>query len=60
MYGAHITPAMENAFAYIEGEPDTEYKSGERLMCPLAAFCHMCDIYSARMFPSEQNVWAPW
>ena len=38
-----------NALKYIHGEGD-DYKSDKRVMNPLCAFCHCCDIISARIF----------
>jgi len=35
---------------YVEGVPDSEYTPGERTMGELAAFCHCCDIISARLW----------
>jgi hypothetical protein len=37
------------ALKYIHGEGD-DYKKDERVMSPLAAFCHCCDVISARIF----------
>jgi hypothetical protein len=49
-YGVKLTPEQENALRYVEGIPDSEYQPGERIMGELAAFCHMCDICSARLW----------
>lgn len=49
-YGITLTPAQENALRYVEGVPDCEYTPGERTMGELAAFCHCCDILSARLW----------
>lgn len=38
-----------NALKYIHGEGQ-DYKSNARVMNPLAAFCHMVDVTSARIF----------
>lgn len=47
-YGLALTPAQLNGLTYVEGEgPD--YKSTERVMNELAAFCHMVDVWSARI-----------
>ena len=47
-YGLVLTPAQHNGLTYVEGEgPD--YKSTERVMNELAAFCHMVDVWSARI-----------
>ena len=49
-YGIRLWPEQENALRYVEGVPDSEYTPGERTMGELAAFCHMCDIASARIW----------
>lgn len=47
-YGLVLSPAQFNGLTYVEGEgPD--YKSTERVMNELAAFCHMVDVWSARI-----------
>ena len=38
-----------NGLAYVEGEGD-DYRHGERIQGPLAAFCHVCDVVSARIW----------
>ena len=38
-----------HALKYIHGEGD-DYSSTHRVMSPLGAFCHICDITSARIF----------
>lgn len=45
-----LTSEQWNALKYIEGVPDSEYTPGERTMGELAAFCHCCDILSARVW----------
>lgn len=47
-YGIELTPAQQNALKYVEGEND-DYVPGERVMNELAAFCHACDVLSARI-----------
>ncbi len=47
--GFRLTPAQENALRYVEGEGD-DYSNSERVMNELAAFCHMCDVASARVW----------
>lgn len=47
-YGLAFTPAQTNALKYVEGEMD-DYSSEHRVMNELAAFCHICDVYSARI-----------
>lgn len=46
----NLTPEQWNALRYVEGVPDSEYTPGERTMGELAAFCHCCDILSARLW----------
>ena len=43
-----LTDEQKNALLYVEGEHD--YSNKERKMKPLAAFCHTCDILSARLW----------
>ncbi|MDO8495127.1 MAG: hypothetical protein Q7S32_01180 [bacterium] len=55
-----LTPEQANALQYVEGEFD-DYSNRKRVMGPLAAFCHVCDVTSARIFfdyPLEKN--DPW
>jgi len=59
-YGVALTPEQWNGMRYVEGEKD-EYSSRRRVMGPLAAFCHLCDITSARIWfdhPAEKD--DPW
>ncbi len=49
-YDITLTAEQENALRYVEGVPDSAYTPGERTMGELAAFCHACDILSARMW----------
>jgi len=59
-YEIKLTPEQENALRYVEGVPDSEYTPGERTMGELAAFCHCCDILSARLWHDKgENVPAP-
>lgn len=44
-----ISKEMEQALRYIEGENE-DYSSRERKMNSLGAFCHTCDVMSARIF----------
>lgn len=46
-YGIQLTGAQHNALMYVEGELD-DYSPERRVMNELAAFCHMCDVWSAR------------
>ncbi len=48
-YGLRLTFEHENAMRYVEGELD-HYTNRERVMSPLAAFCHLCDVASARLW----------
>jgi len=52
-YKIELSPEQWNALAYVEGVPDSEYTPGERTMGELAAFCHCCDIISARLWWDE-------
>lgn len=38
-----------NGLKYVEGE-GTDYIEGKRIQSPLAAFCHICDTVSARIW----------
>jgi hypothetical protein len=49
-YGILLSDSQKNALKYVEGIPDSEYKPGDRIMGELAAFCHCCDILSARLW----------
>jgi hypothetical protein len=49
-YGILLSDDQKNALKYVEGIPDKEYKPGDRIMGELAAFCHSCDILSARLW----------
>lgn len=48
-YGFQLTLPQENALRYVEGEL-YDYTSLQRVMGPLAAFCHLADITSARIW----------
>jgi len=60
-YGIELTPEIENAIKYAEGEL-SDYSFRRRVMSPLAAFCHMCDVCSARIWfdcpPESPNPWS--
>ena len=59
-YGIVLTPEQQNAMLYVEGEFD-DYSNRERKMRSLAAFCHLCDVTSARIWfdhPMEKD--DPW
>jgi len=49
-YGICLTPEQKNALKYVEGVRDADYTPGARTMGELAAFCHTCDLLSARMW----------
>lgn len=56
-YGIELTPEHVNALDYVEGELH-DYHPTIRRQQPLAAFIHMCDIWSARGWfdhPLTQN-----
>jgi hypothetical protein len=51
---------LERAVAFVEGE-GSQYNNRTRGMSPLAGFCHMCDVASARLwhdYPLERD--DPW
>ncbi len=50
-HGFTFTDAQQNALKYVEGEMQ-DYRGDRRVMNELAAFCHMCDMFSARLFHS--------
>lgn len=59
-YGIKLTEMQLNALTYVEGEL-AHYSSRHRVMNELAAFCHMCDVCSARIWynhPMESG--DPW
>lgn len=59
-YGIILSAEQENGMKYVEGE-FADYRSDERVMHPLAAFCHICDVTSARIWPNhpvqDQDPW---
>ena len=58
--GLTLTDELERAVAFVEGEGG-KYSNSTRGMSPLAAFCHMCDVASARLWydhPLERD--DPW
>lgn len=57
-YGIVLTPDQENAMKYVEGE-FTDYTSQKRVMNPLAAFCHIADTVSARIW-FDHPTKTPW
>ena len=48
-YGFNLTNDHRNALKYIHGEGD-DYHRTERIQKPLAAFAHICDVASARIW----------
>jgi len=48
-YEIELNEEQLNALKYVHGEGD-DYTNKERIMNPLAAFCHCCDVISARIF----------
>jgi hypothetical protein len=58
--GITLAAELERAVFFVEGEGG-QYSNQHRAMSPLAAFCHLCDVVSARMWydhPLEQD--DPW
>lgn len=58
--GIVLTPDQKNGMRYVEGELN-DYSGSRRVMGELAAFCHMADIASARIwhdYPLAEN--DPW
>lgn len=59
-YGIVLTPVMENAMKYVEGE-HADYTNKRRVSSELAAFCHLCDTWSARGrydYPKPGDPWS--
>ena len=48
-YGIILSAEQKNAMLYVHGEMK-DYSSHQRMMGPLAAFCHICDVFSARIW----------
>lgn len=48
-YDITLTEEQQNALKYVEGEGD-DYRSDRRVMNEMAAFCHICDVTSARIW----------
>jgi hypothetical protein len=58
--GVTLPAEFERAVFFVEGE-GSHYNNRTRSMSPLAAFCHMCDVVSARLwhdYPKERD--DPW
>lgn len=47
--GLELTPEQRNALEYVHGEGD-DYRRDARVQLPLGAFCHACDVISARIW----------
>lgn len=58
-YGIPLTPKLENAIRYAEGEGG-DYRPDTRVSNELAAMVHMCDNYSARGRHDYPNADDPW
>lgn len=58
-YGIVLAPTMENAMKYVEGEHD-DYSPTRRVSNELAAFCHLCDTWSARGRYDYPKIGDPW
>ena len=60
-HGIIIDDKQARALKYVEGEI-SDYSSTHRVMSPLAAFCHLCDVTSARIWfdqPSgNEDMWS--
>jgi hypothetical protein len=48
-YGIRLSEEQMNGLVYVEGEMN-DYSNRRRVMGPLAAFCHLCDVTSARIW----------
>lgn len=56
-YNIELNDVQLNALRYVEGEND-DYSPVERIMNELAAFCHICDVTSSRIwydYPKQIN-----
>ena len=58
-YGIRLTPEMQNALMYAEGEGD-DYRSDRRVANEMAAFVHICDTWSARVRHNYPKAGDPW
>ncbi len=56
-YGIVMSDKQRNAFEHVEGEI-IDHSSKKRAMNKLGAFCHMCDIVSARLWHDKPDKWA--
>lgn len=60
-YNIQLSEDHHTALKYVEGVRDKDYSPQDRVMTPLAAFCHICDLTSARIwfdYPRASN--DPW
>jgi hypothetical protein len=48
-FGFKLNDSHYHALRYIHGEGE-DYRKDKRVMSPLCAFCHCCDVISARIF----------
>jgi len=48
-YGIILNEDQRNALKYIHGE-GSDFLPDKRIQKPLAAFCHICDVFSARIW----------
>ena len=59
--GLTLTASQADAMRFVEGEIG-HYSNKHRAMSPLAAFCHLCDVTSARIWfdhpAAEGDPWA--
>jgi len=51
-YHFKLMPNHWNGLCYIHGEGD-DYHRTERIQSELAGFCHICDVFSARVFHDQ-------
>lgn len=49
MFDIELKEHHVEALRYIHGEGD-DYSKTERVMSPLSAFCHCCDVFSSRVY----------
>lgn len=52
LYDVEVSAEQRNALLYVHGELD-DYRKDRRVAGPLATFCHMCDVWSARGWYDE-------
>jgi hypothetical protein len=57
-YGLTLSSAQRNALKYIHGEGD-DYRKDKRAAGELAAFCHLCDYWSARGWHDQPQASTP-